>query len=219
MKKLTLSLGLLLCLLSCKKEVTPQTDNTSKNDTLSKVDTTTAEKTALNDEAIEKASNTYIYKALDGKNYSIYHTEKEGKRVAIISLDEKELVILPQKEAWAKGAIYQDNKYNLECNGDNAILKIDNKDQKLVLISPINTVAINGKDKNDQIELSYINTEKINLLRITKSGKTTIYNQIEAWSKGANYTNGTDTIQCEGNKNPALIKIKSNGIETDYFQK
>ncbi|WP_375605224.1 hypothetical protein [Flavobacterium davisii] len=54
-----------------------------------KVDTTANKEANIDDELIEKASNTSIYKAFDGKNYSIYHTEKEGKRVAIITLDEK----------------------------------------------------------------------------------------------------------------------------------
>ncbi|MFK7049722.1 hypothetical protein FLACOL_02340 [Flavobacterium columnare] len=219
MKKITLSLGLLLCLISCKKNDTLQDNNSTKNDTLAKVDTTANKEANIDDELIEKASNTSIYKAFDGKNYSIYHTEKEGKRVAIITLDEKELAILPQKEAWAKGAIYEDSKYIVESNGDKTVFKIDNKDQKLVLLSPINTIAINGENKNDQIELSYINTEKLNLLRITKSGKTTIYKQTEAWSKGADYVNGTDTVHCQGNKKPTLIKIKSNGKETNYFEK
>ncbi|OWP83737.1 hypothetical protein BWK59_08950 [Flavobacterium davisii] len=59
----------------------------------------------------------------------------------------------------------------------------------------------------------------MNLLRITKSGKATIYKQTEAWSKGADYVNGTDTVHCQGNKKPTLIKIKSNGKETNYFEK
>ncbi|WP_375605225.1 hypothetical protein [Flavobacterium davisii] len=125
---------------------------------------------------------------------------------------KKELAILPQKEAWAKGAIYEDSKYIVESNGDKTVFKIDNKDQKLVLLSPINTIAINGENKNDQIELSYINTEKLNLLRITKSGKTTIYKQTEAWSKGADYVNGTDTVHCQGNKKNQHL-LKSNQTE------
>ncbi|MFK7000975.1 hypothetical protein [Flavobacterium oreochromis] len=218
MKKITLGLGILLCIISCKKEVTTETNNSIKNDTLVSVDSITKNE-ENNDQAIEKASNTYTYKALDGKNYSFYYTEKEGKRVVIITLDEKELVTLSQKEAWAKGAIYQDSKYTLESNGDKAILKIDDKDQKLVLLSPLNSIAINNQDKDDQIELAYINTEKLHLLRITKSGKSTIYTQVEAWSKGANYVNGTDTIHCQSNKKPTLITIKSNGKETNYFEK
>lgn len=71
----------------------------------------------------------YIFTSADGTEYDVtYFTGDTESMVLLLNSDRKKCFLLPQTEAWAKGADYSDGHVTWSTQGDKATLSIGDKE-------------------------------------------------------------------------------------------
>ena len=122
---LILSSVLLLSAFSCKKStdgnksviVQENVEQTVTNDNGKTDSTYTASKTETTDGA-ETQEVTERYVAEDGSSALVTFKNSDKEHTISIRSNNK-TIVLPQKEAWAKGGIYADHDIEVKSEGDN----------------------------------------------------------------------------------------------------
>lgn len=117
-----------LAIFSCKKSTDGNknviveenvSENVSNNN--GKVDSTyAAEKTVKNGDS-QVQEYTYRYVADDGSSALVTFKNSDKENTISIKSNNK-TITLPQKEAWAKGAIYSDGEIELKSENDSVII-------------------------------------------------------------------------------------------------
>ncbi len=133
MRKVIISgIALSLITINCKKETgnsgVIKQENTEvsviKNNGV--VDSTTSSETYTKDANGEVQEHTYRYVAEDGSSAHVKFTNstKDGNYISITS--NKKTIKVKQKEAWAKGAIYEENGVIVKSEGDKITIEQEN---------------------------------------------------------------------------------------------
>ncbi|MBP7172492.1 MAG: hypothetical protein KBA33_00290 [Cloacibacterium sp.] len=126
MKKLILMAGAAtLTLTACKKEEKKVEETTEtkvevvKDSTGTTVDSTKVTKTEVKDGNLGTQKHSYTYKSTDNKDVQVtFTTTTDNKKNTILIEREGVKIELPQKEAWAKGAIYEKDGISAKSSGD-----------------------------------------------------------------------------------------------------
>lgn len=121
MRKVIISaIAFSLFAISCKKE--------SGNDSILKADSITATTVTSESNGIstQTQEHTYRYVAEDGSSAHVKftNTTKDGNYISITS--NKKTIKVKQKEAWAKGAIYEENGVIVKSEGDKITIEQEN---------------------------------------------------------------------------------------------
>ena len=88
------------------------------------VDSTYASEKTVEDVNGEVQEHSYRYVAEDGSNAHVTFTNSDaGNYISITS--NKKTIKVKQKEAWAKGAIYEENGIEVKSEGDNITITQD----------------------------------------------------------------------------------------------
>lgn len=121
MRKVIISaIAFSLFAISCKKE--------SGNDSILKADSITATTVTSESNGIstQTQEHTYRYVAEDGSSAHVKFTNstKDGNYISITS--NKKTIKVKQKEAWAKGAIYEENGVIVKSEGDKITIEQEN---------------------------------------------------------------------------------------------
>ena len=125
MKKSIFTLGFAaFSIIACKKESGNQNiikeenvETTVTNDN-GIIDSTTSTSKIIKNGDQETQEHTYRYVAEDGSSANVTFTNSnDGNFISIKS--NKKTIKVKQKEAWAKGAIYEENGIEVKSEGDN----------------------------------------------------------------------------------------------------
>ena len=135
MKNLVLITAVALNILSaCKKEEKKVEETTKtkveevKDSTGTKVDSSKVSKTNITDGNSRIEKHSYTYQSTDNKDVQVtFTTSTDHKKNSILIEREGVKIELPQKEVWAKGAIYEKNGISAQSSGDKIELSQNGK--------------------------------------------------------------------------------------------
>ncbi len=125
MKRQILVLGAaMLFLVGCKKEsgnqnvIKQENVETTVTNNNGVIDSTTSSSKIVKNGDQETQEYTYRYVAEDGSSANVTFTNSDAGNYVSIRSNNKTIRV-KQKEAWAKGAIYEENGVEVKSEGDN----------------------------------------------------------------------------------------------------
>ena len=128
-KIISAAVVLSLTVISCKKEsgntgvIKEENKEVTVTNNNGVIDSTASSETYTKDVNGETQEHTYRYVAEDGSSALVKfsNSTKDGNYIAITS--NKKTIKVKQKEAWAKGAIYEENGITIKSEGDKVTIE------------------------------------------------------------------------------------------------
>lgn len=180
-----------------------QKNNTNLTSSLSSTESNSALMAKLESEA------AYVYQSNKGVLYRAYYQTDQN---VLIQTPEK-LLILPQKEAWAKGALYKNESISWEAQADQIIFKTAGKTEKLYQVSPL---VKTYENEQQQIKITTTLENEQNYVLVERKDAPNIkLKQNDKTANASLYSN--DSVQWIETKQGATLII--NGIENRFEPK
>lgn len=159
-----------------------------------------------------KDPKAYVYRSQTGAIYRAYYLIDQADKKVIIQSPEH-IFILPQKETWAKGAIYEKNKVIWEAQDNQIRFNSGDTEEILYQISPI---VKNYANETEQIKVTAtFENDKNYVLLERKDVPNVKLTQCEHNPPKIKYCN--DSISWEEEKEKAALTIQ--GITSTFEQK
>ncbi len=159
-----------------------------------------------------EGADAYVYKSDKGVLYRAYYQTEQNLQNVVIQTPEK-LLILPQKEAWAKGALYKNESISWEAQADQITYKTPEQIERLHQVSPL---VKNYENDRQQIKITTTLENNENYIMLERKDAPNIkLKQKDDASTALLYSN--DSVQWKETDRGAILTI--NGIENRFEQK
>lgn len=156
--------------------------------------------------------NSYVYRSDSGELYRAYYQIDQSDQSVIIQTPEY-LYLLPQKETWAKGAIYQQKSISWEAQGDQVTFRTASETKILRQVSPL---VKNYENQQRQIKITTTLENNQTYVLLERKDSPNIKLEQRSNSNGKT-TYSNDTVQWIEQDNTATLI--SNGIEEQFEEK
>lgn len=199
------AIAITVSLYACQKKT--QSDST---DVLSALRPTKEAEIALIDKL--KDPKAYVYRSQTGAIYHAYYLIDQADKKVIVQSPEH-IFILPQKETWAKGALYEKNAVTWEAQDNQIRLHTGKNEEILYQISPI---VKNYANETEQIKITATFENDQNYVLLERKDVPNIkLAQCEQNPPQVKYCN--DTVSWEEEKEKATLTVQ--GITSTFEQK